>query len=114
MTEHMIQGIVVGLLLTELLELSFAALLRIRDVRSLGLILFTNLLTNPLAVLFFYISIYGFQFPFIPATAVIETVVVISEWLIYRQAKLPVSSPLLFSLASNGVSWICGTLIQLL
>ena len=114
MTAHMIQGIVAGLLLTELLELSFAALLRVRDVRSLGLILFTNLLTNPLAVLVFYISIYGFHFPFIPATAVIETVVVISEWLIYRQLKLPVACPLLFSLASNGVSWIYGTLIQLL
>lgn len=114
MTEHMIQGIVVGLLLTELLELSFAALLRIRDVRSLGLILFTNLLTNPLAVLFFYIGIYGCRLPFIPVTAVMEAAVVISEWLIYRKFKLPVPSPLLFSLASNGVSWICGTLIQLL
>lgn len=114
MTGALIQGIVISLLLTELLELTFAALLRLRDVRSLSLILFTNLLTNPLAVLFFYLSIYGFHFPVIPVTAVIEALVVFSEWLIYRHTKLPVCRPLLFSLAANGLSYLLGTLIQLL
>ena len=114
MSGTLLQGIVVGLLLTELLELSFAALLRLRDIRSLGLIFFTNLLTNPLAVLCFYFSIYAFGFPMVPVTIAIETAVVVSEWLIYRQTKLPVRFPLLFSLASNGVSYVLGALIQIL
>ena len=110
----MIQGLVTGLLLTELLELSFAFLLRLRDTKSLGLIFFTNLLTNPLAVLSFDLSIYLLGFPIIPVIAAIETAVVVSEWQIYKHGRLPVPSPLLFSLASNGVSYVIGTLIQIL
>ncbi len=100
----------VCLLLTVLLEESSALLAGIRKGFDLTVILFTNTLTNPVAVLSGMLFEAFTSIPKVAYIIFIEAAVFITEALIYRKllyTKKP--SPFILSLILNGVSFCIGT-----
>ena len=98
------------LLLTVLLEETAALIIGVRKGFDLTVILFTNVLTNPIAVLSCMLFEAFASIPKVACVVVIEAVVFITEALIYRKAlyaKKP--SPFILSLILNGVSFLIGT-----
>lgn len=100
----------VCLLLTVLLEEAAALITGVRKGFDLTVILFTNTLTNPIAVLSGLLFEAYTSIPKAAYIAVIEAIVFITEALIYRKllyTKKP--SPFILSLILNGVSFCIGT-----
>ena len=98
------------LLLTVLLEETAALAAGVRKGFDLMVILFTNTLTNPIAVLSGMLFEAFTSIPKVAYIIFIEAVVFITEALIYRKAlytKKP--SPFILSLILNGVSFCIGT-----
>ncbi len=100
-----------ALLLTILFESITAFILGIRKLYGQAVILFTNLITNPilnciLTLVSFYISPDAFYYFLIP----LECAIVVAEGLIYRKTIDTKLNPFLFSLILNAASLILGTL----
>ncbi|MBO4450554.1 MAG: hypothetical protein J5777_08200 [Clostridiales bacterium] len=100
----------VCLLLTVILEETAALIAGVRKGFDLTIILFTNTLTNPVAV-FCGLAFEAFTpVPKVLYIAVIEAAVFVTEALIYKKAlyaKKP--SPFILSLILNGVSFVIGS-----
>ena len=103
----------VCLLLTVVMEESAALVVGVRKGFDLAVILFTNTLTNPIAV-FSDMSLQAYtSIPRPVYVVIIELAVFITEALIYKKllfTKKP--SPLVLSLILNGVSFVAGMLVS--
>ena len=100
----------VCLLLTVILEEAAALIAGVRKGFDLTVILFTNILTNPIAVLSGLLFEAYTSIPKAVYIIFIEAAVFITEALIYRKllyTKKP--SPFILSLILNGVSFLIGT-----
>ena len=100
------------LCLTILLECSAAWLIGIRSRRDQFLILLVNALTNPLLVLFSMILMYniGNTYGRILTYAVLEPIVVCTDYLLYRAYLSPGHRVFLLSLILNLISVLGGLL----
>lgn len=95
------------------IELTMAFALGLRSVKYLVLVVLANVLTNPPAVLFYWL---GTQYlpgvPQISLQIVIEAVVMAVEAVIYISfAKQPwwdIRHPAAFAIAANLASWLLG------
>ena len=96
----MLTNLAVSLLLTLLLELSFALLQGLRGRRELALVALVNCLTNPPAVLLRC----ALRVPVLP----LEAAAVLVEGLCYRAFSGQLRHPLRFSLAANAFSYTAG------
>lgn len=108
MTMQLLRGLALGLVLTEVIELIFALTMGVRSGRDLLLVGLSNLLTNPLVVLLSYLALYKTALPMGPLVLLLEAGAILLEWRCYLWARLDVPSPLLFSLAANGTSYLLG------
>ena len=106
MESYLFEMLGISLLLTLALELPISFLMGIHQ-QNLLLILLVNILTNPAAVL-----LYWLDFPQIP----IEIGVVATEASIYfwfsKDKNWHIPHPLALALTANGASWVSGVLIQ--
>lgn len=109
MTKYLFEMFGVSLLLTLFLELPVAAFLNFRGWRAAALVILVNVLTNPAAVLLHWLGIP--QFPIELAVIAVEAAVYI--WF-SRDRAWTIAHPFLLSLATNGLSWSVGELIQLI
>lgn len=116
MTAYLIRMFGVSLALTVIIECAIAFLLRVRGRKEVLLVVLVNLLTNPPAVLCNWL--FGLYLPDWPKILVqlgIETVVILTEALIYRSfAKddgWAVGRPVLLSVTANGCSWLLGLIL---
>lgn len=105
-----------ALILTLIIELGMAFFLGIRSRKVLLLILFVNILTNPPAVLLYWLgNLYLPDIVDFWLQLVIELVVVIVESLIYYcfsiKENWKLTHPILLSFIANVCSWIIGLLI---
>ncbi|GFI22444.1 hypothetical protein IMSAGC011_01219 [Lachnospiraceae bacterium] len=105
-----------ALILTLIIELGMAFFLGIRSRKVLLLILFVNILTNPPAVLLYWLgNLYLPDIVDFWLQLVIELVVVIVESLIYYCFSIKknwnLTHPILLSFTTNICSWIIGLLI---
>lgn len=97
-----------SLLVTILLESIFVFIIGIRDKRNLILITLVNVLTNPTAVLLYYL-LYNFTFfsNYI-ITITIELTVVLVEYIYVRKYSENIKNPLWISLGMNTFSYLVG------
>lgn len=99
----------ISLLLTLLLECLFAFVWGLRRKKDFLLVTLVNIVTNPAAVLTYWL--YGMYCgkPLLVVQVGIEIVVVIVEALIYRSFAKEESfgwkRPVLFAILANGLSW---------
>ena len=104
-----------SLILTLGIEVVIAFLWGIRRKKEFLLILLVNIVTNPLAVLSYWLYRIYFAGPSIPIQVVIELLVVLTEALIYRsfakEEDWQLKSPVLLALISNVISWSLGLLV---
>lgn len=117
MTAYLIRMFGVSLALTVVIECAIAFLFRVRGRKEVLLVVLVNLLTNPPAVLCNWLfGLYLPDWPKIPVQLGIETVVILTEALIYRSfAKddgWAVGRPVLLSVTANGCSWLLGLILQ--
>lgn len=114
MLEYFIKIIIVSLICTIIIELTFALILRIKDKRDLLNILLVNLLTNPLlnAISLFINIKYGhkmLEYLIYP----MEICVVIIEGYIYKKyLNYKRINPYLLSLILNCGSYFIGIIIN--
>ncbi len=105
---YMLEMFGISLGLTWLIELTVAAVMGLRDRKSIFLVLLVNLLTNPAAVLLCYLGIP--QFPVEIAVMVVEA------WVYVSFAKDPrwqIPHPIGLSVAANLIAWLAGIFLQM-
>lgn len=95
----------ISLLLTLVIELATALLWGLRSRKQILLVILVNALTNPVAVLLYWLGI-----PQLP----VELAVVLTEALIYKDPAWKIPRPVLLAIVCNAVSWGTGILISLI
>ena len=104
---YMLEMFSISLALTWLIELTVAAILRLRDRKSMLLVLLVNLLTNPAAVLICHLGI-----PELP----VELTVMAVEAFIYtsfsKDERWQITHPVILSVSANLIAWFAGILLQ--
>lgn len=99
----------ISLLFTLLIECLFAFVWGLRRKKDFLLVTLVNIVTNPTAVLSYWLygMYYGRSLPVVQVG--IEIVVVIAEALIYRsfakEESFGLKRPVLFAVLANGLSW---------
>ena len=106
----------VSLGLTLLIELSLAALFKVRTKRGLLIVLLANVLTNP-AVVFLCIAIRPFLGKFYLPFQLLAEAAVFVEGCVYRQFQADLRAslrPFLLSLVLNACSYGAGLVLNFL
>ncbi len=98
--------LLLSLLITLIIEIPIAYLNKI----SVKYALMVNVVTNPMAVIIYYWSIY-LQFNSTVTIILIEILVVLAEWLLYKNLH---KKPFLLSVIINAISFGIGFLLQLI
>ena len=101
----MLRAMGLSLLLTELIELSAALLLKKRE--DIGLIALANLMTNP-AVVYLSLLTKALRPGLYPAAAAV------AEGYAYKRRAAKIARPMLFSLCMNALSFGTGLVIKLI
>lgn len=98
------------LLVTVILECAAAFCLGIRDSKRLYLIVIVNCITNPLLVLcsLFLMTLMGIQAGTVMTYAILEPLVIVAEYDLFRKKMNSGIHPLVLSLILNLVSIIGG------
>ena len=109
----MLTALALSLLLTLLLEETFALIWGLRGWRELTVVALVNLLTNPAVVLLYHLSTGLLGWSPVWVTAVLECAAVLIEWLCYRSCSEQLKHPFLFALLANVISYSAGCIIQL-
>jgi hypothetical protein len=103
-------GISLGL--TVFLEEVFAIIVGIQYSKDLVLVLLVNLLTNPAAVLCYYILAFYIEMNILVLKIPIELAAVIIEGLYYRKYASSIKKPFLFSVSANILSFGTGLILN--
>lgn len=116
MKVYLVKMFGVSLGLTLLLEWAVALALGIRGKKEFILVTLVNILTNPLAVLLYWLCRIYWAGASTFVQVVIEIAVVIVEAWIYhsfaKEEKWRIKRPVLLAMISNGVSWAMGLLLS--
>ena len=99
------------LVMTILLEMAFALFVGIRGRKNLLIVLLVQVLTNPCAVFGMVWFMSRTNVHYVVYELLIESLVVIVEWLIYRKMIKDLKRPLAFSLAANYFSYSFGIVL---
>ncbi|MBQ8821295.1 MAG: hypothetical protein IJZ82_01500 [Lachnospiraceae bacterium] len=104
-----------SLLLTVFIEGLVGFLWGLRGKKNFILVILINFLTNPAAVLIYWLYRMYFAGTSLPVQILIEIVVVMAEALIYRSfakdERFPIRRPVLLAVVANGLSWGIGGLL---
>lgn len=111
MQPDFVWNLLISLGLTLVLELAFAFLWGIRKKDSLWLLILINIATNPPAVLLHFLLVRQLLLSSVFSVLLIESVVVLSEWLLLKHNTKAISRPFLFSLLANLFSYCTGLAI---
>ncbi len=112
MAVSLIQSLIISLLLTLLLESIFAFVVGVRGKMDYLLLVLVNLLTNPLVVLLYSLSLLFIPFTGIWVQLILEAMAVMTEGIYYKKYAISIKRPFLFSLCINGFSYGVGLLIN--
>ena len=114
MTIIYLRGLILGLVVTELVELAVALGLGFRRPRECLLVLLANCVTNPLVVLLSYLALFHTTLPMVPVVAVLELWAVATEGLCYRWCGMASRQACLLTVTANGVSYLSGLALNYL
>lgn len=104
---YLLEMFSVSLVLTWLIELTVAAVMGLRDGKSVLLVLLVNLLTNPAAVLLCHLGI--------PQLPVELAVIAVEAWIytsFSKDDRWNIPNPMVLSVAANLIAWFAGILLQ--
>lgn len=108
------QVLAISLFLTVIFEEMFVILLRLRDKRTLLLIALINLLTNPPAVLSYYLLKQYTNYSVLFITIVVEVVVILVEFFYIRSYGRKIKHPFWLALGINIFSYTIGKVINII
>lgn len=116
MAADLIRMFGVSLIVTLAVELAAAFLLGVRFWKGMALVFLVNTLTNPPAVLLYWLSrLYLPEVSGMAAQMIIEIAVVAAEALVYcrfvQVAGWRIKRPVLLSVIANVCSWTLGLLL---
>lgn len=101
-------NLLISLGLTLIFELTFALLWGLRKKDSLWLLILINTATNPPAVLLHFLLVKQLGLSAVFSVLLIETAVILLEWLLLKYNIKTISRPFLFSLLANLFSYCTG------
>ena len=107
----MIKALIVSLISTWILELSFAWFMNLRSKEDLKLVLLVNFITNPIVVSLYWIFYRSIN-PMI-LTFTLESSAILVEAFYYKEFTEKIRHPLIFSVMINLFSYLSGVLIQM-
>ena len=113
----MFESLVISLFLTLIIEISLAAIAKIKDEKNLTTELWVNVLTNPVVVFTANMISMIFDNYFITRAVIyfLEIMVVIVEGYLFKKyLKDAKMNPYLFALYLNGISFLTGEVINLI
>lgn len=109
----LIQGLVISLAMTLVLELAFARFWGIRSRHDLKVAVLVNVLTNPIVVfVYYYVRIRRIPVHTGWVTLIMEVLAVVTEALLYKKYARTLDRPWLFSVSANAFSYAVGELIN--
>lgn len=114
MTQSLPIALVVSLVLTVAIEVAFFFLIGKRNRKDLLLLVLVNVITNPLVVLLYWVTVLFTNIDSFLALVVLETLAVGVEGRYYQAYGIDFRQPYVFSLAANVVSFGIGVLLQYL
>lgn len=112
----MFESLVISLFLTLIIEMSLAAIAKVREEENLTTVMWVNVLTNPVVVFTANMTSIIFDNYFITRAVVyfLEIMVVIVEGYLFKKYLKDVKiNPYLFALYLNGISFLTGEVINL-
>lgn len=118
MTQYLIEMFGVSLLLTWMIELAVAGLLKVAPWKDWLPVILVNLLTNPAVV--FLCWVWRTYVPDLNSLWIqlpLEVLVIWIEFRIFKnmaKSGWNCKSPLKLSVVANGSSWLCGVVMSLL
>ena len=106
---------ILSFVITAVIETVTALIFKIRRARDLGVVLLSNILTNPLLNFFYMLAVLKMGIAGARIVLIVmEAAVITGEALIYRRLIPSLSHPFLFSLTANLLSFWGGFLITLI
>lgn len=110
----MIISLIISLLLTIIIEISISFIIGIRNIEDLKVVLWVNVLTNPVVVYISnFLKLFNNNVMYIILVCIMEVVVIIVEFVIYKKhLDYKEKSPLLISIINNIVSFSLGIIIS--
>ena len=106
---------ILSFVITAAFETVTALFFKIRRARDLGVVLLSNILTNPLLNLFYMLAVLKMGIAGARIVLIMmEALVITGEALIYRKLIPSLAHPFLFSLTANLLSFCGGTLMTIL
>ena len=107
-------SIIISLSMTLVIEVIIAICLKIRDKEDLKVIIFANILTNPVVVFCTNLAFtFGSQITYIVTVIIFEILAVITEYKLYKEFLIfKEKSPIYISIISNIFSFSIGLIID--
>ena len=113
MIPALLTALAVSLLLTLALETGFFLLIGKRNKKDLLLLMLVNILTNPVVVLTYWLTVLYMDWNAETIIMPLEALAVFIEGYYYKKYGCSFKRPYLFSLVANTFSFGTGLLIQL-
>lgn len=111
MNHELLVALAISLALTLIIEVCFFILTGKRNKKDLLLTVAVNVVTNPVVVLMFWLSLYT-DWNRVAVMVPLELCAVCTEGYYYKKCGQDFKRPYLFSVAANAVSFIIGVLLQ--
>lgn len=111
MSRALLASLGISLALTLVFETGFFLLTGKRDKKDLLLLVLVNILTNPVVVLLYWLTVLRWEVNSVIIVP-LEVFAVLTEGFYYRKYGLNFKHPYLFSLAANAFSFGAGLLIN--
>ena len=106
------KSLAISLIMTLLLETGFFFLVGKRNKKDLLLLVMVNVLTNPVVVSIYWLTVLYMNFNHVLITIPLELFAILTEGFYYKKYGLDFSRPYLFSVAANAFSFGMGVLLQ--
>ncbi|MBR3614470.1 MAG: hypothetical protein IKL55_04765 [Clostridia bacterium] len=110
----MISSLIRSLILTIIIEVPIAIILKIRDKEDIKIIFFANVLTNPIVVFSAnLILLLNNNFIYYLAVIILEIMAIVVECVLYKKYLVfKEKSPLFITCISNIISFLLGVVIN--
>ena len=112
MHHELLVALATSLALTLIFEIVFFFLAGKRNKKDLLLVVMVNVLTNPIVVLLYWLSVMYTDWNKTIVKIPLELFAVLTEGFYYKKYAQSFKRPFLFSLAANAFSFSIGVLLQ--
>jgi len=112
--QNLLFSLALSLALTLILESGFFFIAGKRNKKDLLLVLLVNVITNPIVVLFYHLSVMFTDLHRVIIIIPLELFAIICEGWYYKKYGMDFKRPFLFAISANVFSYGVGLILQLL